>query len=74
MTGPGTLPDLVIGLLAWRYAVPLSARLTWRWLLLTSYLVAGAWMLSLALTDGVDGIAHVLANDEEYLDTATGDR
>ncbi len=68
--GPGTLPALAIGLLAWRYAVPLAARLPWRWLLLTSYLVALAWMLSLALTDGVDGIAHVLANDEEYLDTA----
>ncbi|MDQ3359856.1 MAG: hypothetical protein M3520_13770, partial [Actinomycetota bacterium] len=68
--GPGTLPAVVIGLLAWRYAVPLAARLPWRWLLLTSYLVALAWMLSLALTDGREGIAHVLANDEEYLDTA----
>ncbi len=45
--GPGTLPALAVGLLAWRYAVPLAARLTWRWLLLTSYLVARAWMLSL---------------------------
>ncbi|MGI8948874.1 MAG: hypothetical protein ACR2FV_13065 [Ornithinimicrobium sp.] len=68
--GPGTLPALVIGLLAWRYAVPLAARLPWRWLLLTSYLVALAWMLSLALTDGRSGIAHVLANRVEYLDTA----
>lgn len=68
--GPGTLPALVIGLLAWRYAVPLAARLPWRWLLLTSYLVALAWMLSLALTDGREGIAHVLANDEEYFETA----
>ncbi len=68
--GPGTLPAVAIALLAWRYAVPLADRLPWRWLLLTSYLVALAWMLSLALTDGVDGIAHVLANDEEYLDTA----
>lgn len=68
--GPGTLPALLIALLAWRYAVPLAARLPWRWLLLTSYLVALAWMLSLALTDGQAGIAHVLANRVEYLDTA----
>ena len=68
--GPGTLPAVVIGLLAWRYAAPLAARLPWRWLLLTTYLVSLAWMLSLALTDGQEGIAHVLENREEYFGTA----
>lgn len=68
--GPGTLPALLIALLGWRYAVPLAARLPWRWLLLTSYLVSLAWLLSLALTDGPEGISHVLANKEEYLGTA----
>lgn len=68
--GPGTVPALVIALLAWRYAIPLADRLRWRWLLLVCYLVALAWMLSLALTDGTYGISHVLGNDVEYLDTA----
>ncbi len=68
--GPGTLPAVVIALLAWRYAGPLAARLPWRWLLVTAYLTSLAWMLSLAFTDGRAGVEHVLANSHEYFDTA----
>ncbi|MGC1208418.1 MAG: hypothetical protein WA880_10745, partial [Ornithinimicrobium sp.] len=68
--GPGTLPAIAIAVLGVVYAVPLAQRLPWRWLLVTSYLVALAWALSLAFTDGIDGVEHVLANSHEYWETA----
>lgn len=68
--GPGTLPTLLLAVLGCVYAVPLAARLPWRWLLLAAYGTALAWMLSLALVDGPLGISRVLAHPYEYLDTA----
>ncbi|MGB3761767.1 MAG: hypothetical protein WA966_00990 [Ornithinimicrobium sp.] len=68
--GPGTLPAVAIALLALVYAVPLAQRLPWRWLLVTCYLAGLAWMLSLAFTDGIPGVEHVLANRHEYFETA----
>ena len=69
--GPGTLPAVAIALLAVVYAVPLAQRLPWRWLLVTCYLAGLAWMLSLAFTDGIPGVEHVLANRHEYFETAS---
>jgi hypothetical protein len=68
--GPGTLPAVAIALLGWRYAADLAARLPWRRLLLASYAASLAWLLSLALVDGTDGISRVLGNPYEYLETA----
>lgn len=70
--GPGTLPAVAIVLLGWRYAAELAARLPWRRLLPASYAASLAWMLSLALVDGTDGISRVLGNSYEYLETARG--
>ena len=68
--GPGTLPAVALAVLGWRYAAVLAARLPWRRLLLASYVVSLAWLLSLALVDGSDGISRVLGNPYEYLETA----
>ena len=48
----------------------LARTLTWRRLLLTSYVVGLAWLLSLALVDGGAGLTRVMANQDEYLVTA----
>ena len=68
--GPGTLPAVLLALLAWRYAADLAARLPWRALLATSFVAGLAWMVSLALVDGPDGLTRVLGNGYEYLPTA----
>ncbi len=68
--GPGTLPAVLIALFGWRYAADLAARLPWRPMLLASYAASLAWLLSLALVDGTDGLSRVLGNPYEYLETA----
>ncbi|MBS42271.1 MAG: hypothetical protein CMH83_03655 [Nocardioides sp.] len=68
--GPGTVPALLLAVAGVVWGPRLAARLPWRGLLLTTYAVGLAWMLSLALTDGRDGVSHVLANPYEYFDTA----
>ncbi|WP_460968205.1 hypothetical protein [Pedococcus soli] len=71
--GVGTLPAL--GLLGWA-ATPhpwtVMARLGWGRLLLAVWALSVAWMVSLALVDGVDGIGTVLDHDTEYLVSARG--
>ncbi|GAA4714601.1 hypothetical protein [Nocardioides conyzicola] len=70
LLGPGTLPAVAIAVLGWRYAVDLAERLSWRRLLLTSYVVGLAWSLSLAFVDGTSGISRVLGDKYEYLRSA----
>ena len=68
--GVGTIPALVVaGLGAWR-AESWALRWSWRRLLVASYVVALAWLLSLALVDGISGLTRVTANPHEYLVTA----
>ncbi len=68
--GPGTIAALILAVLAVRYAVDAAARLPWRWLLLTAFAVALAWLVALATVDGLDGIGHILDTQYEYLRTA----
>ena len=68
--GAGTLPAIVLAGLAARFAVDLSSRLSWRPLLAAVFAAGLAWMLSLALVDGTDGIGHILETPYEYLRTA----
>jgi methylthioxylose transferase len=68
--GPGTLPAVLVAVLAARFGPGLAARLSWGRLLLTSYAVGLAWLLSLAFVDGSDGISRVLGGRYEYLDSA----
>ncbi|MGA8978270.1 MAG: hypothetical protein WB473_04050, partial [Pedococcus sp.] len=44
----------------------------WGGLLLSVWALSFAWMVSLALVDGVDGVGGVLTHDSEYLLTARG--
>jgi hypothetical protein len=68
--GIGTAPAMLLAALgAWRgerWALAWS----WRRLLLTSYVVALAWLLALALVDGTSGLTRVMNNHHEYLLTA----
>lgn len=68
--GWGTVPAVVLAIVAARYAVDLATRLPWRLLLLTSFVAGAAWMISLALVDGLDGIGVILGSKYEYLQTA----
>jgi len=68
--GPGTLPAVVLALLAWRYAAALATSLSWARLLVLAYAAGLAWLLTLALVDGPAGISHVLDGRNEYLRTA----
>ncbi len=68
--GWGTVPAVVLGALSCRYAVDLAHRLSWGRLLLASFGAGLAWMLSLALVDGLNGIGKILDTSYEYLDTA----
>ncbi|WP_353808183.1 hypothetical protein [Agromyces sp. SYSU T00194] len=68
--GAGTAPAIAIAVLALVFAAPVAARLRWGWLLLAAWATGAAWLASLALVDGFDGIAAVLDADIEYLPTA----
>lgn len=70
--GPGTIPAVVLAIAAIRFATDAAARAPWRWLLLGSFVVALAWLISLATVDGLDGIGHILDTQYEYLRTARG--
>jgi methylthioxylose transferase len=48
----------------------LAARLSWRALLTTSYVVTVAWTLALAWVDGRSGLTREIVNHNEYLPTA----
>ncbi|WP_406829894.1 hypothetical protein ABEG17_12915 [Pedococcus sp. KACC 23699] len=69
--GVGTVPALA--LLAWAgtpHPWAVMRRLSWGRLLLAVWALSLAWMVSLALVDGADGIGAVLNHDTEYLATA----
>ncbi|HEY1532021.1 MAG TPA: hypothetical protein VGF80_14465 [Galbitalea sp.] len=70
--GPGTIPAFAIAILAVIFAPRLARHLSYRWLLLGSFVVGLAWLLSLAFVDGVGGISAVLVQPHEYLVTARG--
>ena len=68
--GPGTVPAVLVGVLAVWFASRLAARLRWRWLLLVAFAAGLAWLVSLSLVDGFDGLGAVLDLKSEYLGTA----
>lgn len=50
----------------WRGEV-LARTLSWRGLMLVSYVVGLGWLLTLALVDGESGLTRVMSNPDEYL-------
>jgi hypothetical protein len=68
--GPGTLPAVVIAVLATWQAIRVAEHASWRSLLLWSFVAGLAWLLALALVDGLDGIQKILDTQYEYLRTA----
>ncbi|NYF11431.1 hypothetical protein HDC94_002587 [Leifsonia sp. AK011] len=69
--GPGTIPAIVLAILAARFAVDLAARLPWRGLLPAAFGTAALWLASLALVDGPSGLGAILGSRHEYLRTAS---
>jgi hypothetical protein len=68
--GAGTVPAVALAVLGvWR-GEAWALAWSWRRLLVTSYVVALAWILALALVDGSAGLGRVMANPHEYLVTA----
>ncbi len=68
--GPGTAPALLVAIVLLSQAQRWSERLSWPRLLIGCYLAGLAWMISLALVDGVDGISEVLEDRYEYMGVA----
>lgn len=68
--GFGTVPALLIALLALSNGMAWAEQLSWLRLLAGAYVLGLAWLLSLAYVDGSEGISRVLGNDHEYLRTA----
>ena len=68
--GWGTVPAVVLAVVAARFGVALAARLRWRWLVLVGFGAALVWLVSLALVDGPSGLGAILDSTYEYLQTA----
>jgi hypothetical protein len=68
--GPGSLPAVLLAVVLVQLAGRFARTLPWRRLLVATFLAGLAWMVALALVDGLDGIGHVLDTDYEYLQTA----
>lgn len=68
--GPGTPFALLVAAVGLTWLPRLAESAPWRRLLLVSYAGSLAWLLSLALVDGVSGLTRVLGSDVEYLPTA----
>ncbi|RYU14332.1 hypothetical protein [Nocardioides iriomotensis] len=68
--GVGTVPALALAVLLGHGFAGRARSLRWRTLLLVTFLAGLAWMLSLALVDGISGVGHILGTDYEYLQTA----
>ena len=62
-----TVPAVAIGLLLWLTLPRIADRVSWRVLLLTAYVATWTWTMSLAMTDGKDGLASVFARRQEYV-------
>jgi hypothetical protein len=68
--GPGTIPAIVVGTLGIRYAGRFARTLPWARLMVTTFLVGVAWLVSLATVDGWAGIGVILDTKYEYLGKA----
>jgi hypothetical protein len=68
--GPGTVPAVLLAVAAVVAAPRLAQSLRWGHLLLLAFVYGLAWMLALAMVDGLGGIGHILDTSYEYLRTA----
>ncbi len=68
--GPGTIPSILLAVLGVSLAARLAHAASWPHLLLGVYAAGMAWMVSLAMVDGPDGIGVILDTGYEYLNTA----
>jgi hypothetical protein len=71
--GPGTPLAVLVAVLVWWRGPAVAARLSWQPLLVSSYVAAVAWTMSLALIDGWQrGVADRLTTEHEYLHEVPG--
>jgi hypothetical protein len=69
---PASVVAVLLAVAGVRWGESLARTLSWRGLLLTSYVVGLAWLLALALVDGEAGLTRVMTNGDEYLVAAHG--
>lgn len=67
---PSSVLAVLIALAGVRWGESVARRLSWRGLMLTSYVVGLGWLLSLALVDGESGLTRVMTNKDEYMVSA----
>lgn len=68
--GWGTLPSVAIAVLAIVFAFRITRTARWGVLLGVVFAAAAAWMVSLALVDGPEGLGEILEHPYEYLRSA----
>jgi hypothetical protein len=68
--GLGTIPAILIGVLAVLFAARIAERARWWVVAVAAGAASAAWMIGLALTDDLDGIGTILDTNYEYLNTA----
>jgi len=68
--GWGSVPAVLLALIAARFAVDVAARLRWRVVLAAAFACAFVWLVLLALVDGFWGLGSILDSSHEYLRTA----
>jgi hypothetical protein len=68
--GPGTVPAVLVGVMAVLSGPRLAASLRWSRLLVLGYVAGAAWMTSLATVDGWAGIGGQFERSSEYLPEA----
>ena len=64
--GIGTVPAIVLAVLGVLHGPRLAATLSWRRVLIATYVLGWTWIVSLALIDGVGGLGDVLGAQFEY--------
>lgn len=67
--GPGTFAALAIALLGFTWATRTAASIRWSALLVGTWAVSVAWVVSLGSVDGLDSFSHFMSRSAQYLDT-----
>lgn len=68
--GPGSIPSIILGAVGVVFATRVARTARWGLLLVIVFGTSVAWLTSLALVDGLDGITIIFDRTSEYLGSA----